>query len=44
MRHEIQYDRAGVVQQSDADELLEAAEKLLTQVRKWLQANHTDLL
>src|SRR5262249_48699381 len=38
------YDRAGVVEQEDADELLETAREFRTPVMNWLRANHADLL
>lgn len=38
------YDRAGVIQQEDADELLAASRRLLAAVRDWLKSHHPDLL
>jgi hypothetical protein len=43
-RHHSMYDRSGVVEQADADELLEAARQLREDVLKWLRANHAKLL
>ena len=43
-RHKSLYERGGVLSQRDADELLEAARKLLTAVCNWLEANHADLM
>ncbi len=38
------YDRAGVVEQKDADDLLNSARQLKTDVLAWLKANHPQLL
>jgi len=43
-RHQVQYERSGVVQHQDADELLAVAEKLHDAVQEWLQQRHPDLL
>jgi len=43
-RHKSVYERSGMVQQSDADELLAAAKKLLSGVEAWLRKEHSDLL
>ena len=43
-RHQTIYERPGVVQKQDADDLLEVAIKLNTQVREWLQNHHADLI
>lgn len=43
-RHQTTYDQPGTIQQRDADELLDAAKKLDTNVRSWLERNHPDLL
>jgi len=39
-RHQTMYERIGVVQQRDADELLATASNLHRDVRKWLRARH----
>ncbi|MCH8146566.1 MAG: hypothetical protein IH987_01015 [Planctomycetes bacterium] len=39
-RHRLMYDRADVVNQTDADELLESAKKLRKDVIAWLRSNH----
>ena len=44
LRHQALYERQGVTQRSDADELLETAIRLQQAVREWLQRNHPDLL
>ncbi|MBM4038141.1 MAG: hypothetical protein FJ290_06460 [Planctomycetes bacterium] len=44
MRHRTVYERMGMVQQRDADELLEAARTLREKVRDWLMSNHPELL
>ncbi|MHC4697902.1 MAG: hypothetical protein ACYTFA_14310 [Planctomycetota bacterium] len=44
MRHRLIYERSGVTQQQDADELLSAAKQLQTAVKNWLQDNHADLV
>lgn len=38
------YDRADVVTQTDANELLESAKKLRKGVVAWLRSNHADLV
>ena len=38
------YERAGAVSQSEADELYEIATNLLDQVKEWLRSNHGNLL
>ena len=43
-RHQSRYDRAGVVQQRDADELLATARRLDAEVRRWLREHHPELL
>ena len=43
-RHQATYERAGVAQLRDADELLEAAKRLNGAVRQWLREHHADLL
>ena len=44
LRHQAIYDRTGVVQQTDADDLLELAKRLDEAIRQWLQQHHPDLL
>ncbi len=44
MRHRLIYERSGVTQQQDANELLSAAKQLQAAVKNWLQDNHTDLV
>jgi len=44
LRHASLYDHAGVVQKQDADDLLEAARQLRTDVLNWLRSQHTSLL
>ena len=43
-RHKATYQRTGVAQQQDANELLEAARELLAVVQKWLEESHPDLV
>lgn len=43
-RNSLMYDRADVVSQTDADELLESAKKLREAVIAWLRSKHTDLV
>lgn len=43
-RHQSMYERIGVVQQRDADDLLGAAKTLEIAVRDWLEQNHPDLI
>ena len=43
-RNKSLYDRAGMIQQRDADELLARAENLEPAVRAWLRDNHPDAL
>lgn len=42
-RHQSIYERSGVVQQGDADDLLATAELLRGDVRDWLRRNHPQL-
>jgi len=42
-RHKSKYERSGVAQQSDADDLLREAQRLLATVKEWLKRNHPDL-
>jgi hypothetical protein len=44
LRHQSIYDRTGVVQQADADDLLATARKLDAEVRAWLEEHHPELL
>ena len=44
LRHLTLYDQAGVVEKQDADDLLEAAKQLRTDVIKWLHSQHPDLV
>lgn len=44
MRHQALYDRAGVVRQTDAAELLEVAQRLQGAVHQWLERHHSHLL
>ena len=44
LRHTSLYDQTGVVQKQDADDLLEAARKLLHDVLTWLHAHHPTLI
>ena len=44
LRHTSLYDQAGVVQKQDADDLLEAARQLRTDVLGWLRSRHPALL
>lgn len=44
LRHQSLYERIGVVQQEDADELLGTARKLAAEVRQWLRQHHPGLL
>jgi len=43
-RHQAIYERAGVAQARDADELLAAAKRLNEEVREWLRKEHPDLI
>jgi hypothetical protein len=43
-RHQSLYDRVGVVQRSDADELLAMAKRLSDAVRRWLAEEHPELV
>ena len=43
-RHQSMYEKCGVTQSKDADELLETARELRGAVQEWLQRNHADLL
>jgi hypothetical protein len=42
-RHQSIYERSGVAQQRDADDLLAEAKRLLQQVRDWLEREHPNL-
>ena len=42
-RHKSKYERSGIAQQSDADDLLREAQRLLAAVKEWLKRNHPDL-
>lgn len=44
LRHTSLYDQTGVVQTEDADDLLEAARQLRTDVLAWLRSQHPTLL
>jgi hypothetical protein len=44
LRHTSLYDHAGVAQKQDADDLLEAARQLRTDVLKWLHSQHPTLV
>jgi hypothetical protein len=44
LRHLSLYDHAGVVQRQDADDLLEAARQLRTDVMSWLRSEHPTLV
>lgn len=44
LRHMSLYDHAGVVQKQDADDLIEAARQLRTDVLNWLRSQHSSLL
>src|SRR5436305_8224114 len=44
LRHITLYDHAGVVQKQDADDLLEAARQLRTDVLNWLRSQYPNLL
>jgi hypothetical protein len=44
LRHASLYDHAGAVQQQDADDLLEAARQLRTDLLNWLRSQHPSLL
>ena len=43
-RHKSIYERSGINQPRDADQLLESAQKLLTATKEWLQHDHPDLI
>jgi len=43
-RHQSIYERAGVAQPRDADDLLGAAKRLREEVREWLKRNHPNLV
>jgi hypothetical protein len=43
-RHGSLYDRSGVTEQEDADQLLATAERLLADVREWLGREHPELV
>jgi hypothetical protein len=44
LRHKSVYDQTGVVQTQDADDLIETARKLRTDVLAWLRSQHGTLL
>src|SRR5258707_1990837 len=44
LRHTILYDHPGIVEKHDADDLLEAARQLRTDVLSWLRSQHPNLL
>jgi hypothetical protein len=44
LRHRTVYERMGLLQRSDADELLQAAKDLRENVRGWLQRQHPELV
>jgi hypothetical protein len=44
LRNQSLYDSAGVVSQQDAQDLLDSAQQLLTDVLAWLRANHPNLV
>ncbi len=44
LRHTSLYDQTGVVQKQDAEELLETARKLRTDVLAWLHSQHATLV
>jgi hypothetical protein len=44
LRHITLYDHAGVVQKLDADDLVDAARQLRTDVLNWLRSQHPSLL
>ena len=44
LRHTSLYDQTGVVQKQDADDLLETARKLRTDVLAWLHSQHAALV
>lgn len=43
-RHQSLYERSGLTQARDADDLRRRAERLLTAVREWLQREHPQLM
>ena len=43
-RNELSYDAAGLVSESDADELVEKAEELRDVVEGWISKNHPNLV
>ncbi len=43
-RHQSMYDRSGVTQPKDADDLLDAARNLLDAVQEWLGRHHSRLM
>lgn len=43
LRHQTIYERTGVVQPQDADDLLATAGRLVIAVREWLRDRHPDL-
>ena len=44
LRHQSLYERIGVVQRQDADDLLATARRLLEATRRWLQETHPELV
>jgi hypothetical protein len=44
LRHQSIYERIGVVQQQDADDLLRTARRLLEGTREWLDKQHPELV
>ena len=44
MRHTSLYDRAGIVQKQDADDLLETAQQIRADVMTWLHSQHPNLV
>jgi hypothetical protein len=44
LRHTTLYDQAGVIQKTDADDMLEAARQLRADVLSWLRAQHPNLV
>ena len=44
LRHQSIYERTGVAQRKDADDLLDTARRLLAGVEEWLAREHEDLV
>lgn len=44
LRHKTRYERADVIQQSEADKLLETARSLRDEAQRWLQEKHPNLI